>query len=116
MAVAGRRKTKNEDALRNRTKENIFIVLDRIYNYSVADKDKKLFDGNYEELIKLFEARTIQNHLQNVIEHIDEGDVETAINIVDGFAMNKYDDSIQEFDYADGFKERFLKLSNFKKN
>jgi len=98
-----------------RVKENTLISIDRVFS-PVVDSDIELFDSNYNELINLYEIRSIQFHIKKMADSIDNGDIESLKNEVQSFSLVKYDESVEEFDFADGFKERFEAIKEIKRS
>lgn len=92
------------------------VIIDRIYKVKITEREQDLFNIHYSELISLYELRMAQNHIKILADHIDSADIDKVKDEISKFQLSKYDESVEEFDFVDGFKERALKVIEFKNN
>lgn len=102
--------------LSSNLKEKVVIVVDRVFDAEIANEYKDLFDINYNELVNLYELRLSQNHVKLLANYIDKADISKIKDEIQTFGIRRYDEDVEEFEYADGFKERFERINFFKKN
>lgn len=97
-------------------RDKVSIITDRIYDTVPLDSEKDSFDMSYNELVSLYQLRSVQNHVKVVADKLESGDIEGITESIQSFSINKYDEQIEEFEYSEGFKERFDRINFFKKN
>jgi replicative DNA helicase len=92
--------------------EKAVIVCDRIFDDELSSEDTEKFDISYDEICNLYEMRQVQEHMKDISRKIDRGDVDAVKQSVNSFNLKKYDDTVEEFEYFGGFKERAISIRN----
>lgn len=86
--------------------EKIYSVLDTIFTEKPGQDVVRNFDVYTNEMLILYQARSLQEHVIKVGELLDKSQVEEAQKEVQTFAVPMFSEDIEEGEYVESFTKR----------
>jgi replicative DNA helicase len=103
-AKVNRLSTKAKDSAK--FQEKIYSVLDTIFSEKPSKEVYGNFDVYTNEILLLYQARSLQEHVMKVGELLEKSEVEEAQKAVQTFSVPLFSEDIEEGEYTESFTKR----------